>query len=54
VADSSGEPSIGSNWTKEAISHNTNVNGSTNNIPNGGTSLYFGGFFGCHGKGDVG
>ncbi len=44
VADSSGEPSIGSNWTKEAISHNTNVNGSTNNIPNGGTSLYFGGF----------
>src|SRR5207248_8253605 len=44
VADSSGEPSIGSNWTKEAISHNTNVNGSTNNILNGGTSLYFGGF----------
>src|SRR5882724_1557090 len=44
VADSSGEPSIGSNWTKEAISHNHNVNGSINNIPNGGTSLYFGGF----------
>jgi len=44
VADSSGEPSIGSNWTKEAISSNHNVNGSINNIPNGGTSLYFGGF----------
>ena len=44
VADSVGEPSIGSNWTKEVISHNTNVNGSTNNIPNGGTSLFFGGF----------
>src|SRR5438874_10312202 len=44
VADSSGEPSIGSNWTREAISHNHNVNGSINNIPNGGTSLYFGGF----------
>jgi hypothetical protein len=44
VADSAGEPSIGSNWTKEAISHNTNINGSINNIPNGGTSLYFGGF----------
>src|SRR5213080_9805 len=36
VADSSGEPSIGSNWTREAISHNHNANGSTNNIPNGG------------------
>jgi hypothetical protein len=44
VADSAGEPSIGSNWTKEAISHNTNIDGSINNIPNGGTSLYFGGF----------
>jgi hypothetical protein len=44
VGDSAGEPSIGSNWTKEAINHNTNVDGSTNNIPNGGTSLYFGGF----------
>lgn len=44
VADSMGEPSIGSNWTKEAISHNTNVDGTTNNIPNGGTSLFFGGF----------
>src|SRR5438270_10539975 len=44
VADSSGEPSIGSNWTTEAINQNHNVNGSINNIPNGGTSLYFGGF----------
>src|SRR5207244_9345476 len=44
VADSVGEPSIGSNWTREAISNNHNVNGSINNIPNGGTSLYFGGF----------
>src|SRR5436190_15017074 len=44
VADSSGEPSIGSNWTREAISNNHNVNGSINSIPNGGTSLYFGGF----------
>jgi len=44
VADSAGEPSVGSNWTKEATNHNTNVGGSTNNIPNGGTSLYFGGF----------
>src|SRR5437899_2613180 len=44
VADSSGEPSIGSNWTKDAINQNHNVNGSINNIPNGGTSLYFGGF----------
>src|ERR1700736_410365 len=44
VGDSAGEPSIGSNWTKEAISHNHNSNGSINDIPNGGTSLYFGGF----------
>lgn len=44
VADDSGEPSIGSNWTKEAINHNTNLNLTTNNIANGGTSLYFGGF----------
>jgi len=44
VADSAGEPSVGSNWTKEATNHNTNVGGLTNNIPNGGTSLYFGGF----------
>src|SRR2546426_4092977 len=44
VADSVGEPAMGSNWTKEAIIQNHNVNGSVNNIPNGGTSLYFGGF----------
>jgi PKD repeat protein len=44
VADDSGEPSIGSNWTRETITHNHNVDGTTNNIPNGGTSLYFGGF----------
>src|SRR5436190_9375213 len=44
VADSSGEPSIGSNWTIEVVWHNTNVNGSTDDMPNGGTSLYFGGF----------
>jgi hypothetical protein len=44
IGDSAGEPSIGSNWTTEAISHNHNVAGSINNIPNGGTSLYFGGF----------
>ena len=44
VADSAGEPSVGSNWTHEVVNHNTNVGGSTNNIPNGGTSLYFGGF----------
>src|SRR5437899_609992 len=44
VADSSGEPSVGSNWTKETVCHNTNVNGSPNDILNGGTSLYFGGF----------
>ncbi|HEY4285137.1 MAG TPA: hypothetical protein VGM62_18890, partial [Chthoniobacterales bacterium] len=44
VADSAGEPSIGSNWTKESIFTNTNVNGSTNSIPNGGSTLYFGGF----------
>lgn len=44
IADDSGEPSIGSNWTREATNHNHNVNGSTNDILNGGTSLYFGGF----------
>jgi Fibronectin type III domain/Dockerin type I domain len=44
VADSAGEPSIGSNWTREATDHNTNLDGSINDIPNGGTSLYFGGF----------
>lgn len=44
IADDSGEPSIGSNWTREATNHNHNVNGSINDIPNGGTTLYFGGF----------
>jgi hypothetical protein len=44
VADDSGEPSIGSNWTRETVCHNHNVDGSSNDIPNGGTSLYFGGF----------
>ncbi|HEY6070770.1 MAG TPA: sialidase family protein, partial [Chthoniobacterales bacterium] len=44
VADDSGEPSIGSNWTKEAVNHNHNVDGTSNDIPNGGTTLYFGGF----------
>ena len=44
VGDSAGEPSIGSNWTREQTFSNTNVNGSTNLIPNGGSTLYFGGF----------
>src|SRR5690242_17364750 len=44
VADDSGEPSIGSNWTREEINHNHKLNGAENNIPNGGTTLYFGGF----------
>lgn len=44
VGDSAGEPSIGSNWTKETIFTNHNVDGSTNSLPNGGSSLYFGGF----------
>jgi hypothetical protein len=44
VADSAGEPSIGSNWTKETTFQNHNVNGTTNSIPNGGSTLYFGGF----------
>src|SRR5437868_4736884 len=44
IGDSAGEPSIGSNWTKEQIFTNHNVNGSTNSIPNGGSTLYFGGF----------
>src|SRR5438132_581167 len=44
VADDAGEPSIGSNWTREATNHNHNVDGSVNDILNGGTSLYFGGF----------
>src|SRR5256885_10073085 len=53
VADSSGEPSIGSNWTREAINQNHNVNGSINNIPNGGTSLYFGGCLPSPGQSDL-
>jgi hypothetical protein len=44
VADSAGEPSIGSNWTRETIFTNHNINGTTNSIPNGGSTLYFGGF----------
>ena len=44
VVDSAGEPSVGSNWTHEVVNHNTNINATTNNIPNGGTALYFGGF----------
>src|SRR4051812_32069280 len=44
VGDSAGEPSIGSNWTKEQMFTNHNVNGSINSIPNGGSTLYFGGF----------
>src|SRR5260370_9777124 len=54
VADSSGEPSIGSNWTREVVSHNHNVNGSINNIPNGGTSLYFGGLSPASATGTLG
>jgi hypothetical protein len=44
VGDSAGEPSIGSNWTKETTFHNTLVNGTVNNLPNGGSTLYYGGF----------
>src|SRR5947209_4692257 len=44
VGESAGEPSIGSNWTRETIFHNTLVNGTVNNLPNGGSTLYFGGF----------
>jgi hypothetical protein len=39
VGDDSGEPSIGSNWTREAVFSN-----SQRSIPNGGTANYFGGF----------
>jgi fibronectin type III domain protein len=39
VGDSAGEPSIGSNWTKEKTFSN-----SMFTIPNGGSTLYFGGF----------
>ncbi|HEY2125433.1 MAG TPA: sialidase family protein, partial [Chthoniobacterales bacterium] len=44
VGDSAGEPSIGSNWTKETVFTNHNLNGTDNSIPNGGSTLYFGGF----------
>jgi hypothetical protein len=44
VGESAGEPSIGSNWTKETTFTNNNIDGSTNSIPNGGSTLYFGGF----------
>jgi len=39
VGDDSGEPSIGSNWTRESVFSN-----SLRSIPNGGTANYFGGF----------
>ena len=39
VGDDSGEPSIGSNWTREQSFSN-----SLRTIPNGGTANYFGGF----------
>src|SRR5436190_20078590 len=39
VGDDSGEPSIGTNWTRE-----TAFNNSLRSIPNGGTANYFGGF----------
>src|SRR5947199_1000770 len=42
VADSVGEPSVGSNWTREAVNHNHNDNGSINDVPNGGTSRLLG------------
>jgi len=39
VGDDSGEPSIGSNWTRESVFSN-----SRGSIPNGGSANYFGGF----------
>lgn len=39
VGDDSGEPSIGSNWTRESVFSN-----SRGPIPNGGSVNYFGGF----------
>ena len=39
VGDDSGEPSIGSDWTTEKKFSNSGAS-----IPNGGTTLYFGGF----------
>lgn len=44
IADDSGEPSIGCNQQTEKVFTNTNVDETTNSIPNGGTSLYYGGF----------
>src|SRR5207245_4386847 len=44
VVDSVGEPAVCSNLTRYAVNHNHKVDGSINNIPNGGTSLLFGGF----------
>jgi PKD domain-containing protein/flagellar hook capping protein FlgD len=39
VGDDSGEPSIGSNWTREQV-----FNNSRGPMPNGGSTNYFGGF----------
>ncbi len=51
IMDSAGEPSIGSNWNTEntaygsgALFKNKFMSGIENPIPNGGTTLYFGGF----------
>jgi hypothetical protein len=46
VADDAGEPSIGVNWnTEKKFSNNRASDGVANPpIPNGGTSLYYGGF----------
>jgi hypothetical protein len=44
TSDAIGEPSIGCNWQSEKTFSNTNVDGSTNTLPNGGTATFFGGF----------
>ena len=51
IADSVGDPNIGSNWKTEntpygsgALFKNKFINGADNPIPNGGTTLFFGGF----------
>ena len=44
IGDSAGEPSLVQLLPMEQIFTNHNVNGSTNAIPNGGSTLYFGGF----------
>src|SRR5207237_1143641 len=51
IADSVGEPSIGSNWKTENTPYGTTakfgnkfITGADNPIPNGGTTLFFGGF----------